>query len=91
MPTHYTGTFEDRLARLDKTGRRCDGNNRNCIHGAIEEHALRPAKNGEPIPDAEMVKKQSCSRHRQQFVNNVVWVVVSSRRFPKLHESANAA
>lgn len=70
MPTRWTGTIEDRLARLDLAKRRCDGNNRRCVHSANEVYQLLPAKNGQSIPDAEPVTKQACSRHRPQFLDS---------------------
>jgi hypothetical protein len=70
MPTRWTGSVEDRLARLDHAHRRCDGNNRRCVHSANEVYQLLPAKNGQPLPDAKPITKQACSRHRPQFLDS---------------------
>lgn len=85
MPTQWTGTVTERYARLEKENRRCDGNNRRCTNGAIEEYALLPAHDWEPIPGAEMINKRACSRHARQFTNYHEYVVVMRRRFPKMH------
>lgn len=82
MPINWIGTTEERYARLDRAERRCDGNNRRCVHGAVERYTLAPAKDWEAIPDAEQVTKLSCSRHRQQFINNPNYVVLNKFRFP---------
>ncbi len=86
MPDRWTGTVEDRYSRLEQAGKRCDGNSRRCTHSATERYTLQPAREFEPIPDEETVIRQSCSRHRQQFVNNESFVVVGTKvltsRFP---------
>lgn len=84
MPTHWTGTTEQRYARLERDDRRCDGNNRRCPRGAVERYTLAPAQDWTAIPDASPVEKLSCSRHRQQFINNPTYVVIKMDRFPAL-------
>lgn len=86
MPSHWTGTVEDRWARLEKFGRRCDGNDRRCVHGAIETYTLAPSRDWVPIPGAEPVTKMACTRHRMQFCNNSNYTVLSVERSPRLHE-----
>lgn len=80
MSEKWTGTTAERFERLDQAGRRCDGNNRHCTHGAVEEYELQPAIEWVPT-DSATVTKKSCSRHVQQFINNPNYVVVSKRRF----------
>lgn len=82
MPLQFEGTVEQRLARLDQAGKRCDGNGRRCVHGAVEAYTLIPAKEWVPIPDAESINKQSCTRHRPQFINNPGFVVADTRKLP---------
>lgn len=80
MTAKWTGTTEERWERLDKAQRRCDGNNRRCTHSATLEYTLRPAVEWKAT-DADPVKKKSCSRHVQQFVNNPNYVVIDTKRF----------
>jgi hypothetical protein len=80
MPSHWIGTTEDRYAALDRAKRRCDGNNHRCVHSATISYDLLPANDFIVIPDGEPVRKQSCSRHVQQFINNQKWAVMGSRR-----------
>jgi len=80
MPTNWIGTVSERYARLDFRHRRCDGNNRQCVKAASASFDLRPATDGVAIADAEPVRRQSCSRHVQQFVNSANFVVMGQRR-----------
>lgn len=81
MPTQWSGTIEERLARLEQSGRRCDGNSRHCTRAAVEVYDLLPADGfGHPVPDAEKVSKKSCSYHRLQFLENGMWRVVGNRQ-----------
>ncbi len=79
MPDKWVGTTEERWERLELAGKRCDGNSRQCVHSATEAFVLSPAKGGEPIPGATQVRKQSCSRHRRQFDENELYVVLDRR------------
>lgn len=80
MPSYWTGTTEQRYAALDRAGRRCDGNNHRCVHSATISYDLLPANDFIVIPGGEPVRKQSCSRHVQQFINSYRWAVMGSRR-----------
>lgn len=81
MPTQWDGTFEDRFARLERAGRRCDANSRNCTRSAVEEYTLLPADGHfNALPDAERVTKKCCGYHRPQFLTNGVWVCVANRQ-----------
>lgn len=82
VPLKWRGTVEDRLARLDESKRRCDGNNRRCFHAATTVYTLAPAKESAPIEGSEQVTKQSCSKHARQFVDNPNYVVVEVRQLP---------
>ncbi len=80
MPDKWVGSTEDRYARLELAGKRCDGNSRQCVHSATEAFRLMPAKLGVAIPGAKSVEKQSCSRHRRQFDDNEGYVVIGRRQ-----------
>lgn len=80
MPTKWTGTVEERYARLDQAQRRCDGNSRHCTHSATTRYTLAPAKDGHPIPGEQQVTRLSCSRHIPQFTNSARYVVVETSR-----------
>ncbi len=82
MVLKFTGTVADRYARLDSSGKRCDGNSRRCVHAAVEAYTLAPAVEWEPVPDAEPVTKQSCAKHRQQFADNSMYRVLETRQLP---------
>ena len=96
MATHYTGTLEDRLARMDKDGVRCDGNTRRCHRTAVDSFELLPADgNGVAKPGAEKVTRQTCSLHRRLYLYNGAWVVVAQTKIPlrdlkpmKIHPSS---
>lgn len=75
MPTRIAQTMQDRIERLDRIDRRCDGNNRRCVLRAVEQYTLLPADDFIIVPGAEPITRQSCSRHRQQFVNNANFAV----------------
>jgi hypothetical protein len=90
MPLKWTGTVQDRLDRMEKSGRRCDANSRHCTRAAVEEYELIPADGqGNPKPDAERVKKKCCSYHRSQFLNSGMWIVKANRQLeqkdPRAH------
>lgn len=81
MPNKWEGTVEERLARMDKAGRRCDGNSRHCTRSAANEYTLLPADGHfNALPDKLPVKKKSCGYHRFQFVDNGQWKVVGDRQ-----------
>lgn len=78
MPNQWTGTPEERLARMDKAGRRCDGNNRHCTRSAVNKYKLLPADgHGNPVDGAEPVWKKSCGYHRVQFLGSGSWKVLA--------------
>lgn len=78
MPTTYNGTFEERLARLEKRQRRCDANGRRCVGVAVERfHLLKTDGFGHVQPDAQPEVRQCCSRHRAVFLLNGAWQLVS--------------
>lgn len=84
MPSRWIGSVDDRLARLEHVGRRCDGNTRRCPTPAVDEFELWPADGqGNKLPDGKRVKKKSCGRHRIQFIENGQWVVTAMRELPK--------
>lgn len=84
MPTQWSGTVEERVQRLELSGRRCDGNNRFCTRAAVESYDLYAADGqGNRKPDAERVTKKSCSYHRSQFVDNGMWVVAAQRELSR--------
>lgn len=79
MPNRWTGTVEERLANLEKSGRRCDGNNRHCTRGAVEKYKLaRCDGHGTVVDDVEPVWKKSCGYHRAQFLANGMWKVLAN-------------
>lgn len=76
----FKGTREERFTHLDRIGRRCDGNSRQCTHPAVDEFDLLPADgHGNPIPGASTVVKKSCAPHRVQFLATGRWVPVEAR------------
>lgn len=81
MPSRWTGTREERLARLDEAQRRCDGNGRRCAHSATTRYTLARVKDGLPLP-GEPVTRLSCSRHKVQFAGNPGYVVVNTVALP---------
>ncbi len=84
MPTQWSGTIEERIARLEQGGRRCDGNSRHCTRPAVEVYELYPADGqGNRKPDAERVTKKSCSYHRSQFCDNGMWAIAAQRELAK--------
>lgn len=89
MPGFWTGTQEDRLKRLDSSGRRCDGNTRNCPRPAVEEYDLWEADGfGKKVPDSNLVTKKSCSYHRKQFIETGRYVVAANREIAKKDPAA---
>lgn len=83
MGTHWTGTVEERMARLERDGVRCDANSRHCPRTAVDEYDVYPADgHGKRKPNAVQVTKKSCSYHRQQFSRNGLWEVVAFRAIP---------
>lgn len=81
MGLEFPGTVSQRYAYLDRRGRRCDGNNRRCLHMAVEILVVIRADGfGEQLPDAEPEEKQVCSRHRPQFNNSGFWIFLGDRR-----------
>lgn len=81
MPSYWTGTLDDRLSRLDKVGRRCDANSRNCPNPAVEEYDLWEADGfGNKKPDAKLIQRKSCGRHRSQFVRSGLYIVSGTRK-----------
>jgi hypothetical protein len=84
MPNHWDGTIEERYARLEHYGRRCDGNSRHCTRGAVDEYDILPADgNFVPLPDAEKIVKKSCAYHRVQFLQNGRYKVLATRDLPR--------
>lgn len=78
MPLHFSGTIEQRYAKLDEAGRRCDANGRRCPGTAVERFELLPTDGfGHIKPNAVPVIRQSCSRHRLQFCQGGTWHLVS--------------
>jgi hypothetical protein len=79
MPNRWTGTVEDRLANMDKAGRRCDGNNRHCTRSAVEKYKLlRADGNGIAVDGAVEEWKKCCGYHRAQFLENGMWKVLAN-------------
>jgi hypothetical protein len=72
---HYTHA-ESEYRKRDAEGRRCEGNNRRCTQRAIEQHLVRRSDQA----DADNEIKQTCGRHRQQFINSVMWIHISTSR-----------
>lgn len=88
MPNHVTDDIDDRLARMEQAGRRCDANSRHCARSAVDLYTLLPADGDfNPLPGAEPVLKKSCGFHRAQFLGNGVWKLIArkslSRKLPK--------
>jgi hypothetical protein len=67
---------EREYAKRDAEGRRCEGNNRRCTQRAIEQHLVRRTD----TDSAENEVKQTCGRHRQQFINSSMWIYISTSR-----------
>src|SRR4051794_27163703 len=81
MPTVWTGTIEERIARLERSNRRCDGNSRRCAHAATTQYELLPAAGKfNALPDGEAVVRRACSRHKQQFANSGSYLVRATKR-----------
>ena len=87
MPTKWQGTIEERLERLDKSGRRCDANSRHCTRAAVNEYDLLPADGFGNPTGAEKVTKKCCSYHPKQFIDSGFWVVVEKRRLAQKRPS----
>lgn len=84
MPNAWKGSVEERLALMERSGRRCDGNSRHCTRSAVNKYTLLPADGKfNALPDAEPVVKKSCGYHRDQFISNGLWVVVADREMRK--------
>lgn len=81
MATKLMGTRQDRYERLDRIGRRCDGNNRSCLNNAVDEYVIRLADGfGKPLLDTEPEIRRSCGRHRAQFLASGRLVVLSRKQ-----------
>ncbi len=85
MPSHFTGTKEDRFRRLESRGQRCDGAARNCTQTAVELYLVVPVDpaTSEPKADAEPVERRACSKHRRSIADTEWWRVVSHKPIPK--------
>lgn len=89
MPTKWTGTAAERIARLRKAGRDCDANSGHCTRAAVEVYdVFRADGNFNRLPDAEREQKKCCSYHRLQFLENGQWVVVANRQLIQKDPSA---
>lgn len=77
--THYKHT-DSRYAKMDREGRRCDGNNRRCTQRAVEQHLVRRRDPDNGRVTGEPATKQTCARHRQQFVNSALWLHITTSR-----------
>jgi hypothetical protein len=66
-------------AQRDRENRRCGGNNRRCTLRAVEQHLVRRQdEHGTATGEPEI--RQTCSRHRQQFINSAMWQHISTSR-----------
>lgn len=84
MPNAWTGTPEERMERLSKANRRCDGNSRHCTRAAVDVYEIKAADGSfNVLPDAELETKKSCAYHRAQFLLNGRWVVLTKRPLPR--------
>lgn len=84
MPNKWDGTIEDRLAKLENSGRRCDAQDRHCTRSAVNEYTvIRCDGDFNPLPDAGPEKKKCCSWHRKVFTDNGLWKVVGDRELVK--------
>lgn len=84
MPTHFTGTNEQRLTRLERGGRRCNGQNHNCTQTAVVEYRMIPAdpQTGQAREGAEVITVRACSKHRRQFSDTANYNIVAQRNIP---------
>lgn len=79
MPSSYTGTKEERLAKLEIRGQRCDGSFRCCTQTAVRRYTLIAANpaTGEAREGAQPEVKQACSKHRRGYGDNANYKVLS--------------
>lgn len=83
MTAEYSGTRQERFARLDKIGRRCDANSRNCVNSATLSITLIKADgDGEPLPGEQQQTRLACSWHRKFFTDNGLYHIVSIENMP---------
>lgn len=75
-PMGQYGHADREYLKRDAEGRRCDGNNRRCTQRAIEQHLVRRADTDSAEPEL----KQTCGRHRQQFINSATWIHITTSR-----------
>lgn len=75
-PMGQYANAEREYVKRDAEGRRCDANNRRCTLRAVEQHTVRRTNDDNAKPET----KQTCSRHRQQFVNSALWTHISTSR-----------
>lgn len=77
MPHNFGGNIQERYAKLDKLGRRCDANGRRCAGAAVERFLLIATDgHGQVKPEAKPEVRQCCSRHRAQFLLNGAWKLI---------------
>ena len=77
MPTTFSGTPDERRERLERNGRRCDGQNRFCVSTASTWFkVVRADGKFNPLPGAEPEIKKACGKHYQLFGDSGVWKVL---------------
>lgn len=74
----YQGTYEERMRFLDRTGRRCDGNERHCTQAAVTRLQLQPLADGKPAGEPLTVQVCSSARHRAPYIDNRDYQVLST-------------
>ncbi len=84
MPRRYDGPVEVWWAKLESSGRRCDGNRRTCTRPAVNEYTvIRTHQDGNVVEGAERENKRACALHRREFVDSVFWRVMADREVEK--------
>lgn len=84
MPTRWSGTAEERMARLENAGRRCDGNSRHCTRSAVEVYEVTRLKSDGTPESGDVESKKSCGYHRAQFLESAFYKVLSNRELRKM-------
>lgn len=87
MPHFFTGTPEQRRARLIATGTACDGGTfKPCHRVAVLILDLADSTDGiHPDPGAPTRTVQTCSAHRKMYLETRKWVVIDRRPIPPRH------